>query len=383
MNSLLRDLVNLYAAEAIEFPQLKAITLAQWLLESARATSGLAQNHYNFGGIKWRDSMQQFATRVSYSASDGVGDYCDFSNLEDFIQGYWFFLDRSPYAGWRSHTTTGRDFIEFIGPIYAPVPTTPTYVAKVLNLLAEATGLLNSAPLSETAPGTPSEPPPATVGAKSGAIVLDPGHGGTTEIGGSSANNATSASGILEKQMTLELTQLIQQALSKLAMSQGHELKVFLTRSSDVNIGIQARANTARAKNADLFLSLHFNGFNKQANGTETYIRAQAGNVNYQADLQFATRIQNAIVNCLRIYRPATKDRGVKVDTLSGAGRLGVLDDSSLGNTSGNTGCRACLVEVEFIDVKEVDDLLNRNANASTVRKDLALSIAKALIDAL
>jgi hypothetical protein len=40
--------------------------------------------------------------------------------------------------------------------------------------------------------------------AKKGIIVLDPGHGGTTKIGGSSANNATSVSGIPEKQITPE-----------------------------------------------------------------------------------------------------------------------------------------------------------------------------------
>jgi len=34
---------------------------------------------------------------------------------------------------------------------------------------------------------------------KTGIIVIDPGHGGKLEIGGSSANNAISASGVLEK----------------------------------------------------------------------------------------------------------------------------------------------------------------------------------------
>ena len=39
----------------------------------------------------------------------------------------------------------------------------------------------------------------------SGVVVLDPGHGGSRRIGGSSPNNATSASGQLEKTMTLDL----------------------------------------------------------------------------------------------------------------------------------------------------------------------------------
>ena len=36
-----------------------------------------------------------------------------------------------------------------------------------------------------------------------GTVVIDPGHGGWLEIGGSSANNATTPSGILEKNLTL------------------------------------------------------------------------------------------------------------------------------------------------------------------------------------
>jgi N-acetylmuramoyl-L-alanine amidase len=34
-------------------------------------------------------------------------------------------------------------------------------------------------------------------------VVIDAGHGGASKVGGSSANNATSPSGLLEKQLTL------------------------------------------------------------------------------------------------------------------------------------------------------------------------------------
>src|SRR5262245_53019027 len=37
---------------------------------------------------------------------------------------------------------------------------------------------------------------------KKGTIVIDPGHGGNAEVGGSSHNNATSPSGVLEKTLT-------------------------------------------------------------------------------------------------------------------------------------------------------------------------------------
>ena len=47
-----------------------------------------------------------------------------------------------------------------------------------------------------------------------GRIVIDPGHGGTSETGGSSWNNAVSASGVPEKVMTLQLAFRVKRARS-------------------------------------------------------------------------------------------------------------------------------------------------------------------------
>ena len=38
----------------IHLPIIKEVTLAQWLLESGRATSKLANEAKNFAGLKWR-----------------------------------------------------------------------------------------------------------------------------------------------------------------------------------------------------------------------------------------------------------------------------------------------------------------------------------------
>jgi N-acetylmuramoyl-L-alanine amidase len=78
------------------------------------------------------------------------------------------------------------------------------------------------------------------------------------------------------------------------------------------------------------------------------------------------------VLGALRAHEPTTKDRGVKDQV------LGVLKDSALGS-----GVRACLVEIEFIDTKAVDELLNLNANAAQVRQDIAKAIAKACLDEL
>lgn len=142
MSELFNQLVKAYAEMAITFPQLKGITIAQWLLESGRGTSRLATDYLNFGGLKWRDEMTGFATPVDYEASDGRDKYCKFNSLEGFIKGYWRFLERSPYEGWRNNAGSAEAFIRFVGPIYAG---DSNYVSKVLNVYLEAEQLLADA----------------------------------------------------------------------------------------------------------------------------------------------------------------------------------------------------------------------------------------------
>lgn len=207
-----------------------------------------------------------------------------------------------------------------------------------------------------------------------GTVVIDPGHGGSLETGGSSANNATSPSGVLEKNMTLRLGLLVRDALRQASTQGHHNITVVMTRETDTNLGLAKRSNVAKNNNADLFLSIHFNASNAHnARGVETLVRPQsAGNTNHADDASFARKIQAAVLNAIKVHDPTTKDRKVK-DQL-----LGVLKDKELGN-----GVRACLVEVEFIDTKAVDELLNVSVNAAQVRGDIAAAIAKACIDEL
>jgi len=209
-------------------------------------------------------------------------------------------------------------------------------------------------------------------------VVIDPGHGGTGPmLGGSDANHAVSPSGAKEKNMTLQLGLLVRGALQSAAANDGHNITVVMTRDTDVNLSLAARANFAKKNRADRLLSIHFNGFNKVTRGTETLIRGVAhGNVNHADDKKFATKIQRAAFNLLKSLDPGAKDRGVKDQ------KLGVLNDVQLGNTSGGK-CRACMIEVEFIDVPAVDVLLNTGPNAATVRGKLADAIAGAIIDDL
>jgi len=118
-NSLLKRLALLYSQENTRYPQLKEVTLAQWMLESGRATSALAKEHYNFGGLKWRPEMAPYATRISFEAHDGTDFYCKFPTIESFINGYWAFINRAPYTGWEEHADSGA----LILPAHFPAPT--------------------------------------------------------------------------------------------------------------------------------------------------------------------------------------------------------------------------------------------------------------------
>jgi N-acetylmuramoyl-L-alanine amidase len=142
-------------------------------------------------------------------------------------------------------------------------------------------------------------------------VVIDPGHGGTHEIGDSSANNAVSFSGVMEKFMTLQMGLLVRDALKTNAANTGHNVQVVMTRESDKNLGLGNRSNVARDHNAARFLSIHYNGFNKKARGVETLIRPKAdGNVNHADDKKFAKNIQTAVFNAIKAIDPKTKDRG-------------------------------------------------------------------------
>lgn len=210
--------------------------------------------------------------------------------------------------------------------------------------------------------------------AKKGVVVLDPGHGGTMEVGGSSANNAVSPSGVLEKNVVLRAAFLIREELLSAAKQGGHNIKVVLTRESDVNLGLAQRAEFAKTNKANLFLSIHCNASTGHtARGVETLVRPQsAGNTNHADDKKFAQLIQTAVFNTIKKHDANTKDRQVKDQV------LGVLRDEHLG-----PNVRACLVELEFIDVKVVDELLNIGENALVVLRDVARAIAQALIAAL
>lgn len=103
-------------------------------------------------------------------------------------------------------------------------------------------------------------------------IIVDPGHGGASDLGCSSANRVVGARGTREKALTLD----VGRRLARLLAADGHA--VSLTRENDANVSAHGRARRASEERADVFLSIHFNGSDDASEqGTEVLVRPRGG----------------------------------------------------------------------------------------------------------
>ena len=113
-------------------------------------------------------------------------------------------------------------------------------------------------PQEQPAAPLPDRLPPSAPGEVRN-IVLDPGHGGA-EAG------ATSASGLLEKDVVLQIARRLRESLTD------RGFRVLLTRDEDRGVDLMTRTAIANHAGADLFLSIHANASGSTgARGAETY----------------------------------------------------------------------------------------------------------------
>lgn len=92
-------------------------------------------------------------------------------------------------------------------------------------------------------------------------LILDPGHGGK--------DGGTHGYGLLEKNVVLSVAKKV----ADLVRAQHPNVRVVLTRSTDVFIGLQERCNIANRNNGNLFISIHCNNApSKSVRGSETYV---------------------------------------------------------------------------------------------------------------
>ncbi|MBR6117636.1 MAG: N-acetylmuramoyl-L-alanine amidase [Paludibacteraceae bacterium] len=119
-------------------------------------------------------------------------------------------------------------------------------------------------------------------------VVLDPGHGGQDPgaVGKFS----------YEKDLNLQLALKV----GELLVEQYPEINVVYTRSTDVFVPLQTRADIANKNNADLFISIHANSSDKkEPRGVETFI---LGTDKMEKNLDVAMR-ENAVMKLESNYQ--------------------------------------------------------------------------------
>lgn len=216
---------------------------------------------------------------------------------------------------------------------------------------------------SRAAPEPDTDPTIAFIGKDldMATIVIDPGHGGTTNLVCSSWNNAKGlALGTLEKVLTLDVALRVERELRSRGFS-----NVTLTRTTDVNVGGRERAQLARQLNADVLVSIHFNASNgHNAQGTETFIHTSVSKTGSAAHL--CRSVQAAVLRAtgLRDRNALHPPHFVKT------GPWCVINPRDHA-----PGTAAILTEISFLDREDEERRLQRDA----YRDEIAFALANGI----
>lgn len=188
-------------------------------------------------------------------------------------------------------------------------------------------------------------------------IALDPGHGGE--------ENGASYYDIEEKDINLQLAQLVQQELLEY---QG--VDVVLTRETDEEVTLWERANRASNEGADILLSLHFNASaSHESNGASIYVST---GVSHKEELM---QLGDHFLGEFEAIGLSNAGMFARVTQMNGRRADGSFDDYyGVLRHSYNLGIPAMIVEhcymdseidKEFFDTKEgLEKLAKADANA-------------------
>ncbi len=196
-------------------------------------------------------------------------------------------------------------------------------------------------------------------------VVIDPAHRGSRDAGSqaerslSAANNATSPSGLKEKDLTLELSlEILAQVKALAAAHPGTRLECRLTRTEDINLDFIKRTELClSARPLPLaIVSIHFNASSSagSALGSLAVVHHQKANANYAGDHAFATGLIRAASEAVSRFVPNSRPR----EPISDAhlhGGAGSNFFHQLAKHRALATVPKCFLEVEFIDRPDVD----------------------------
>jgi len=171
-------------------------------------------------------------------------------------------------------------------------------------------------------------------------IFLDPGHGGNNP-------GARSETGLKEAFVNLDVAL----KLGRLLVSWGYE--VMYSRTEDVSVSLERRANMANQWGANYFVSIHCNSsVYTYANGTETFYYRPG-----TTSERFALTVNNALVRQIELTNNGISAADFAVLRL--------------------TNMPAILVEMAFISNPSEGQLLSTNA----FRQNCAIGIANGIAE--
>ncbi len=217
-------------------------------------------------------------------------------------------------------------------------------------------------------------------------ILIDPGHGGSATAGSletrsnSSPNNAVSPGGLREKDLTLEFSLILHDAILGAARKRGETVGVLLTRKNDTNLDFIQRAAICNRPDTACVVSIHFNASGGgNASGSLAMISDRKRNQNYEIDERFARALASACHAGVRPFLPDSKDRGVITDGHLHGG-LGSNFFFQMARHRNLATVPKCFLEVEFIDNPEVEKALlsgDRRGKFAAIAEPIAVFLVE------
>lgn len=221
-------------------------------------------------------------------------------------------------------------------------------------------------------------------------LVIDPGHGG----------HDAGALGAISKEKNINLAVALR--FGRYVEQKLPEVRVIYTRTKDVFIPLNERANIANRANADLFISVHTNALpaGKVARGFETYT---LGMHRAKDNLDVAMR-ENSVISMEKDYQqryqgfdPRSSESYIIFEFIQGKNmersvelarmiQRGVCDGANRPDKGVHqagflvlreTSMPGCLIELGFITTPDEERLLNNDSRVDDIARGIYEAFAK------
>lgn len=187
-------------------------------------------------------------------------------------------------------------------PTVLPSPTPSPVEAIVKNTPKPSPSPTNIAPTPTTSIPTATPQvqvtPSATPNLYAGLVVIDAGHGGN--------DPGTSANGLVEKEVTLDIAKRLNELLVT------NKISTYMIRTEDIFLDHKKRIAIANEKSASLYISIHCDWFNNPSyGGTQTfYINKSDLKYKNLTELQYAKNVQTELIKAMGSNNRGIAERG-------------------------------------------------------------------------